>query len=129
MIDWLGNVDIHTNVGLPMSICVSLVGVNRPQFLLDRLIYQTIRIDCHFSLSLMRSHLSSTLQNNLGEKSRNERKNRVTAFSVDRQRPVDTATTLGQDYKRFSSMDWCSTHNLCSATRRYGDNHGDNMRS
>ena len=22
--------------------------------------------------------------------------------------------TLGQDYKRFSSMDWCSTHNLCS---------------
>ena len=20
----------------------------------------------------------------------------------------------GQDYKRFSSMDWCSTHNLCS---------------
>ena len=22
--------------------------------------------------------------------------------------------TRGQDYKRFSSMDWCSTHNLCS---------------
>ena len=22
--------------------------------------------------------------------------------------------TWGQDYKRFSSMDWCSTHNLCS---------------
>ena len=22
--------------------------------------------------------------------------------------------TRGQDYKEISSMDWCSTHNLCS---------------
>ena len=25
-----------------------------------------------------------------------------------------TEETRCQDYKRFSSMDWCSTHNLCS---------------
>ena len=35
------------------------------------------------------------------------------------QRRVDSSQsrgvgTRGQDYKRFSSMDWCSTHNLCS---------------
>ena len=29
--------------------------------------------------------------------------------------PLGNLTEIGgQDYKRFSSMDWCSTHNMCS---------------
>ena len=27
---------------------------------------------------------------------------------------VVNSVSWGPDYKRFSSMDWCSTHNLCS---------------